>query len=107
MLVETGELAQRTWDDYLASAKLVVKFFGRDISVADLGPDDFAPFRPNLSKTRNVGTLSNEIGRIRAIFNWVGPKNLCIVDRPVTFGPMFKKPSAKVMRMHRAQQPPA
>ena len=45
--------------------------------------------------------LSNEIQRVRSIFKFGYEAG--ILDKPVRFGPGFKKPSAKVIRQNRAK----
>ncbi len=41
-MVDSGELTQRSWDDYKAATELLVKHFGKSRRVDDIGPDDFA-----------------------------------------------------------------
>src|SRR6516164_7648005 len=49
-LVESGELAERSWNDYKAACNLCVARLGRNRRVADLGPDDFAAMRTWMAK---------------------------------------------------------
>ena len=62
-LVDHGELAERSWLDYLKTAERVVSFFGRNTLVESLRPDDFQRLRETLADGRSPTTLSNEIGR--------------------------------------------
>ncbi len=50
-LVESGELTQRTWDDYKRTGELLVAELGRYRSVDSLRPSDFAELRVSLSRT--------------------------------------------------------
>ncbi len=45
--------------------------------------------------------MGNEIKRVRSVFKFGYDSGL--IDRPVRFGPTFKKPTRKVMRQHRAK----
>src|SRR5437588_7559527 len=49
-LLDTGELSPRTWANYKEAADLLVSEFGRQRTVADLGPDDFAALRNKMAK---------------------------------------------------------
>jgi hypothetical protein len=102
-LVDNGELAERSWFDYLKTAERVVSFFGRNTLVESLQPEDFQRLREDLAKGRNKTTLSNEIGRVRVLFNYAYDQ--CLIDRPVRYGQGFKKPSRKTMRQERARRP--
>ena len=57
--LESGELARSTFRDYFGSAKLVVRFFGRDRAVETLRPDDFDALRREIAKTCKLVGLAN------------------------------------------------
>jgi integrase len=99
LMVKSGDLAQRSLDDYAATCKLVIKAFGRNRLVSDLGPDDFEKLRKRMSKTWGPVRLGNEINRVRVIFSY-GFKNGHL-DRPMVFGEGFRRPSKKTLRLHR------
>jgi integrase len=103
-LVDSGELTQRSWDDYKASCDLIVADFGKGRLVADLDPDDFATLRNKLAKKWGPVTLGNVIQRIRVAFKFAWDNGL--VDRPVRYGQGFKRPSRKVVRINRAKRGP-
>ena len=48
--------------------------------------------------------LGNEIQRVRVLFKYAYDAGL--IDRPVRFGPGFKRPSTKVLRLERAKKGP-
>jgi integrase len=48
--------------------------------------------------------LGNAIQRVRSVFKCALDSGL--IDRPVLIGPNFQRPSAKVLRLHRAKQGP-
>jgi integrase len=95
-LVNAGELQQRTWDDYKAAADRIRKTFGEGRLVEDLQADDFDVLRAKLAKNRGPIPLGNEIQRVRSIFKYAFDASL--IDKPVRFGPSFKKPSRKSVR---------
>lgn len=104
-LRDSGELAARTWTDYERTAKFLLSVLGRSRDVADLGADDFVDLRARLAASGyGPVTISNEVQRIRTLFKYLYEAEL--VDRPVRFGPSFKRASKKTMRLARAQRGP-
>jgi integrase len=101
-LMDAGELSPRSWDDYKATTDLIVGRFGAGRLAADLRPDDFAALRKHLAKSVGPVRLGNTIQRVRSVFKHAYDAEL--LDRPVRFGPGFKRPSKKVLRVHRAEQ---
>lgn len=103
-LVDSGELTQRSWDDYKAGCDLIVSRFGKGRLVADLDPEDFTEFRADMAKKWGPVTLGNVIQRIRVVFKFAWDNGM--VDRPVRYGQGFKQPSRKVVRIERAKRGP-
>ena len=103
-LVATGEIQQRTWHDYYLVCERIVRVFGRNRLVSDLAVDDFAKLRADSSKTRGPVALSNDIARARVLFKWGFDSGL--IDTPMRFGPGFKRPTRKTLRMARADNGP-
>ncbi len=99
-LLDAGELSPRTWRDYYDCCETLVESFGKNRAVEDLAGDDFEKLRGELAKRRGAVSLGNEIQRVRTIFKYAFDEVL--LDRPVRFGTVFKKPSRKMMR--RAKQ---
>src|SRR5262249_41047360 len=54
-----------------------------------------------LAKQFGPVRLGNEIQKVRTVFKYGYESGL--IEKPVHFGPQFKKPSAGVMRRHRAK----
>lgn len=102
--VESGELAQRSWNDYKATCSRVLDCFGRNRIVEDLRPDDFETLRKRLQKGRGLVTLGNEIQRVRTLFKYAWDADL--IPTPVRFGPKFKRPSKKARRRQRNHHEP-
>jgi integrase len=102
--VESGELAQRTFDGYLSACTLTAATLGRTTPVDTLRPDDFQALRGVFTKRWGPVRTGNTIQVVRSVFKYAVEADL--IDRPVKFGPGFKKPSAKVLRRVRAVNGP-
>jgi integrase len=104
-LVKAGELSPRTWADYKLVCDQIVKSFGKSRLVADLDPDDFAKLRNRMAKRWGPQRLGSKlIQYTRSVFKHGFDAGL--IDKPVRFGPGFKRPSKKVLRLNRAEQGP-
>jgi integrase len=102
---DAGELASRSWSDYEAACKLVVKHLGKTALVSSLDPDDFARLRQKMvAKGWGPATIGNTIQRCRVVFKFAYDNGL--IDRPVRYGQGFDRPSLKTMRKHRAKLGP-
>jgi integrase len=102
--VESGELAQRTFDGYLSACTLTAATLGRMTPVDTLRPEDFQALRGVFTKRWGPVRTGNTIQVVRSVFKFAVDADL--IDRPVKFGPGFKKPSAKVLRKTRAANGP-
>jgi integrase len=98
-LVNTGELSPRTFRDYKDTCDIIVKAFGKGRVVSDLTTDDFRQLRQTMNKTRGHVSMGNTIQRIRTVFKFAYDSEL--IDKPVRFGPHFRRPSAKAIRQDR------
>ena len=96
------EIGQRTFTEYLRTAKKFCEVVGRDRAVTSLGPADFVLYRDTVAKTWNVQGVSNEVGRVRTLFKWLHESQL--IATPAAFGPDFKKAPERVLRRHRSSQ---
>ena len=103
-LVQCGELAQRTFMEYKATCGAIIDAMGKTRLVSDIGPDDFARFRTKLAKRCGPVTLGNTIQRIRVAFKYAFDSDM--IDRPVKYGPGFKRPSKRVLRLERKKSGP-
>jgi len=103
-LVDSGELTQRSWDDYKAACVLIVGHFGKGRLLDDIDPDDFASLRKKMAKKWGPVTLRNVIQRIRVVFKFAVDNGL--TERVIRYGQGFKRPSQKTLRLHRAEQGP-
>jgi hypothetical protein len=102
--LDAGELSARSRLDYQTTCDRIVSQFGKERVVVDLQADDFEELRATLAKTLGPVALGNEIQRVRTIFKYGYEAGL--LERPVRFGPAFRKPSRRTMRLARAEKGP-
>jgi len=102
-LVDSGELNQRTWDDYHTTCARVVRVLGPGRLVANLRPTDFEKLRADFAKSHGPVSLHGDIGRVRVLFNYAVKQGL--IDVPVRYGDGFEKPSRAVLRRARQEKP--
>ena len=103
-LLDSGELAKRTFERYHATCSRMVEHFGRTRLVADLRPEDFERFREAMAALWGPIALGNEIQTVRSVFRYAFDAE--VLDKPVRTGPGFRKPSAKTLRLNRAKSGP-
>ncbi|MEQ8787142.1 MAG: tyrosine-type recombinase/integrase [Pirellulaceae bacterium] len=101
---QAGDITQRTFNDYDRVCQRIIAAFGAQRRVDDLAADDFEAFRADIAKSWGPVALCNEIGRIRVVFNYAYESGL--IDKPMRYGPHFKKPSKKTLRVARAERGP-
>lgn len=104
LLVDSGEMTERTWLAYLAAGRRLCDSVGKNAAIVALVPSDFEKLRTTLGKTWGPVHLGNEIQRVRSIFRHAVSQGF--LDRPVLFGSGFAKPSRKVLRKARAAKGP-
>jgi hypothetical protein len=89
--------------DYNRVTDRIISSFGRTRVVDDLASDDFEAMRAAMSETWGPHRVAKFVQCVRTVFKYAYESGL--IDRPVRFGPEFKKPSADVFRKHRAASP--
>jgi len=100
--VKAGELSQRTWLDYLSIMKMLRDGMGKHRSVTALDPQDFAMLKNKLAKRNGPHRMCTVIQVIRCAFKHAYESGA--LDKPMRFGPAFKRTSKKTLRLHRAKQ---
>jgi integrase len=100
--LDSGELSPRTFAEYRETCNLIVSEFGKRRIIDDLDTADFTALRDKLAKKWGPVRLGNAVQRVRSVFKHALDAGL--IDRPVRFGPGLTRPSAKVLRLHRAKQ---
>ncbi|MEX2310303.1 MAG: site-specific integrase [Pirellulales bacterium] len=98
---DAGDITPRSFTDYFATCKRLVDSFGANRLVDDLAADDFEALRAGLAKQYGVHRLGNEVQRTRVVCKYALDAGL--IDKPIRFGPTFKKPATRIMRAHRQQ----
>ena len=100
--VDAGELSSRTFAEYVEFCQRMADAFGKSRRVADLCPADFETLRADAAKIWGPHRLGKFVQYIRTAFKYGFEAGL--IERPVRFGPEFKRPSKKVMRTHKVEQ---
>jgi integrase len=103
-LVGCGELSPHTFAGYRRAAGELVSHAGKSRLVSDLRPADFAALRNRMAAKWGPATLGVMVVCVRAVFRHAFDSGL--IDSPVRFGPVFKGPSKKTMRIDRAGKGP-
>lgn len=96
---DAGDITPRTFSEYYTSCENVVVAFGRTRLVDDLAADDFGALRASLAKRYGPHRLGKEVQLVRTLFKYGYDAGL--IDKPVRYGPTFKRPAARLMRAHR------
>lgn len=104
MQVEAGELAARTWGDYKAVCDRLRAGLGLTRLIEDLAADDFEKLRAEAAKTLGPAALGNFVQRARSVFKYA--YDAALIDKPVRFGPQFRRPGRKVLRQARHAKGP-
>jgi integrase len=100
--VGTLEITQRHFDDLYAACELLIGQFGKMRIIDDLAADDFEALRKSLAKTRGAWALGGAIQKIRSVFKYGYDAGL--IDKPVRYGPSFKRPGKSAIRRERADK---
>jgi integrase len=100
---DAGDITNRSFLDNFAIAKVIVDSFGKNRLVADLAADDFEALRASwVKKGYNLNTLANMVQRTRVLFKYGVDAGL--IDKPVKFGSLFKRPKKAKLRALRQKQ---
>ena len=102
--LNAGELTPRSFEDYYGTCDVLISHFGRDRTVDDLGPCDFAKLRRALARRWGPVRLRNTITRVRMVFKFAFDERL--IERPMHYGQSFARPSAKTLRKVRNESGP-
>ena len=101
-LVASGELSPRTWEGYKTATDLLIVHFGKrgwsQTSTRRTSPG----LRHKMAKSWGPYRLGNTIQCVRCVFKFGYDAGLLPV--PMRFGPEFKRPTKKTVRLHRAEQ---
>ena len=98
--LESQEITSRTFGEYHATCKRLIETFGKNRLVDDLASDDFERLRADIAKVWGPVRLGNEVQRIRTVFKYGYEAGL--IDKPMRYGPQFKKHAKSILRKHRS-----
>ena len=102
--VECGDMAPRTWQEYKSYGARMIKVFGADAVVEQLGPTDFQRLRANLQKShKSLFSLQSDIPKIKVYFSWAERQGY--IDRQPRYGDAMARPSRAALERERSQQP--
>lgn len=109
LAVDAGHLSPSTLADYKKITDFIVSELGKSTFLSEVGPVQFARLRSVYARGAkgdgiSVVTLSNFITKVRLVFKYAYDADL--VDRPFRYGPDFRRPSIKSLRIHRAKAGP-
>src|SRR5262245_60497241 len=97
---EAGEIVPRMFGEYKAVTDLLISQFGKTRLVDDLIAEDFEQLRVVIARRWGPTRLVNVITRTKSVFKYSYESGLS--DKLTRYGQQFKKPSAAVLRRHRA-----
>lgn len=95
--LESGQITQKTFNEYEETAYLVAETLGTSRSVESLVPADFQRLHAVMSKRFGVYRLQNMVTRVKSIFKFLFESGH--IEKPVVYGPMFRPPSARALRL--------
>lgn len=102
-LWQSGELSIHTVNRYRKECERIMKVFGAQQAIAELGPSDFERLREEFAKTLGPTSLFTSIEHARVLFKYAFDQG--IISTPVKYGQSFKRPSAKTLRIDRNKKP--
>ena len=88
-LLESDELARRTFDRYYSTCSFLIQNFGKKRPTSDLRPKDFQKLRDAMAKRWGPVCVGNEVQIVRSIFKYGFEAGL--LNRPIIFGPGLEK----------------
>jgi integrase len=98
---QAGEITAATFHGYKQTTDLLISQFGKERLVDDLTAEDFEALRDEMAKRWGPVRLGNQVQSVRTVFKYGFESGL--MEKPVRYGPQFRKPSAGVLRRHRAK----
>jgi integrase len=99
---QSREISERMFTEYKLTCDWLVAKLGRNRTVSSLRPEDFARLRAELSNRYGVQRIGSEVQKTRTLFKYAFDAEL--IDKTVRFGPIFKKPSKRIMRKARQER---
>lgn len=98
----SGEITKRTYDEYFATCTLVSDTLGSSTPIQSLTPADFDRLRTKMAERAGPSRLSKLISIVRGAFGYLVNEDVQLIERPVRFGPNFRRPKAHIIRQAKA-----
>lgn len=98
--VRSGEIGRAYLISLEKTCQRLVDFFPESLDVRSISPADWLRLRNELGEVVGPTTLAYNIQMIRTIFRWASDRDMI---PPVRFGPDFKRPSARTLRVYRSR----
>ncbi len=101
-LMDNDELSSRTFQDCHRTCANLIDHFGKHRLIDDIRHEDFAAYRVAMAKHLGPVALGNSIQKTRSVFKFALESGM--LKTPAMFGPGFKRPSRKTLRLERAKK---
>jgi integrase len=102
--VESGELTQRSFNDYETTSRKVAKSIGAWRAIDSLDIRDFQKLREDLGQGVGLVRLQGELTRARSVFLFANETGL--VERLIPYRRELRSPSSRVLRAQRNKRQP-
>ncbi len=99
--LKAGEITAPTFEGHKQVTDLLIAQFGKVKLVDDITADDFGRLRAVMAERWGPVKLSNQVQAVKSVFKFGYEAGLIVA--PVRYGPEFVKPSAAVLRKHKAK----
>ena len=99
--LKAGEITAPTFEGHKQVTDLLIAEFHKDRLVDDIAADDFSTLRATMADRWGPVRLCNSIQAVKSVFKHGYDAGLIVA--PVRYAPDFVKPSAGVLRRHRAK----
>ena len=104
--VESGAMRPTMFVSYSRTCEDLVAAFGNR-EVEGLRPADFSLLMSQLyAKGWGAVSIANAVQRVRTVFRYAGPDQAGLISRAVSYGPDFRRPERRVLRIARANAGP-
>ncbi|NOY30733.1 MAG: tyrosine-type recombinase/integrase [Planctomycetes bacterium] len=100
-----GTLVKRSFREMERASARLVRFFGPNQIVEELRATDFDRYAASLPKNWCLITFRNLVRDTKAIFNYAASPDVQLIERPIPFGKVFKKPSDRDLRVEANKKP--
>jgi len=107
LCVDSGEMGRRTLQEYRTYGMRMIRVFGANTPVEQLGPQDFKRYRADIQKThKSLSTLAADVRKTLVYFNWAGPgaHGQGLIDRLPRFGDSMRAPSTAALARERDER---